>query len=55
VHDNLCLLGLDVLDVVNLRTAAGIDERVVFSGTLTRQFEALSEPPSVPRTGSALR
>jgi pyridoxine 4-dehydrogenase len=43
VHDNLCRLGLDVLDVVNLRTAAGIDDRLVVPGTLTRQFEALAE------------
>jgi hypothetical protein len=35
VHDNLCRLRLDVLDVVNLRTAAGIDDRLVVPGTLT--------------------
>ena len=43
VHDNLCRLRLDVLDVVNLRTAAGIDDRLVVPGTLTPQFEALAE------------
>ena len=37
VHDNLRRLGLDVLDVVNLRTTVGIDD------TLTPQFEALAE------------
>jgi aryl-alcohol dehydrogenase-like predicted oxidoreductase len=35
VHDCLRRLGLDVLDVVNLRTAAGIDDRLVVLGTLT--------------------
>ena len=35
VHDNLCGLKLDVLDMVNLRTAAGIDDRLVAPGTLT--------------------
>jgi aryl-alcohol dehydrogenase-like predicted oxidoreductase len=43
VYDNLYRLGLDVLDAVNLRTAAGIDDRLVAPGTLTRQFEALAE------------
>jgi aryl-alcohol dehydrogenase-like predicted oxidoreductase len=36
-------LGLDVLDVVNLRTLAGIDDRVTVHDTLTPQFEALAE------------
>src|SRR4029077_15826214 len=40
---NLRRLGLDVLDVVNLRTTVGIDDRVVAPGTLARQFEALAE------------
>ena len=31
VHDNLRRLGLDVLDVVNLRTLAGIDDRATLS------------------------
>ena len=43
VHDNLRRLGLDVLDVVNLRTTVGIDDRVAVLGTLARQFEALAE------------
>src|SRR5260370_31996959 len=43
VHDNLRRLGLDVLDVVNLRTTAGIDDRATVPGTLTPQFEALAE------------
>jgi pyridoxine 4-dehydrogenase len=43
VHDNLRRLGLDVLDVVNLQTAAGIDDRAVVPGTLVRQFGALAE------------
>ena len=43
VHDNLRRLGLDVLDVVNLRTLAGIDDRATVSDTLTPQFEALAE------------
>ncbi|HEY2306305.1 MAG TPA: aldo/keto reductase [Streptosporangiaceae bacterium] len=42
VHDNLCRLGLDVLDVVNLRTAAGSTTAWWFRA-LTRQFEALAE------------
>src|SRR6185436_14764832 len=41
VHDNLRRLGLDVLDVVNLRTPAEIDDRATFPGELARQFEAL--------------
>ena len=43
VHDNLRRLGLDVLDVVNLRTLAGIDHRATVADTLTPQFEALAE------------
>jgi aryl-alcohol dehydrogenase-like predicted oxidoreductase len=43
VHDNLRRLGLDVLDVVNLRTLAGIDDRVEVPGALVPQFEALAE------------
>jgi pyridoxine 4-dehydrogenase len=43
VHDNLRRLGLDVLDVVNLRTTVGIDERVVEPDAFARQFEALAE------------
>ncbi len=43
VHDNLRRLGLDVLDVVNLRTLVGIDDRATVSDTLVPQFEALAE------------
>ena len=43
VHDNLAGLGLDVLDVVNLRTLTGIDDRAVGPDSLTPQFEALAE------------
>jgi pyridoxine 4-dehydrogenase len=43
VYDNLRRLGLDVLDVVNLRTLAGIDDRATVPDTLTPQFEALAE------------
>jgi aryl-alcohol dehydrogenase-like predicted oxidoreductase len=43
VHDNLRRLGLDVLDVVNLRTTVGIDDRAMVPGALVRQFEALAE------------
>src|SRR2546429_3699775 len=43
VHDNLRRLGLDVLDVVNFRTLAGVDDRATVPGTLTPQFEALAE------------
>src|SRR3981189_2333170 len=43
VHDNLRRLGLDVLDVVNLRTLAGIDDRATVPGELAPQFEALAE------------
>jgi aryl-alcohol dehydrogenase-like predicted oxidoreductase len=42
-HDNLRRLGLDVLDVVNLRTLAGIDDRVEVPDALVPQFEALAE------------
>jgi pyridoxine 4-dehydrogenase len=43
VHGNLRRLGLEVLDVVYLRTLAGIDDRATASDTLTPQFEALAE------------
>ena len=43
MHDNLRGLKLDVLDMVNLRTAAGIDDRLVVPGTLTPRFDALAE------------
>jgi len=43
VHGNLRRLGLDVLDVVNLRTLTGIDDRATVPGELARQFEALAE------------
>jgi len=43
VHDNLRRLGLEVLDVVNLRTLVGIDERATVSDTLVPQFETLAE------------
>jgi pyridoxine 4-dehydrogenase len=43
VHDNLRRLGLDVLDVVNLRTLTGIVDRATVPDPLTPQFEALAE------------
>jgi pyridoxine 4-dehydrogenase len=43
VHDNLRRLGLDVLDVVNLRTLAGLVDRAAVPDPLTPQFEALAE------------
>ena len=43
VHDNLRRLGLDVLDVVNLRTLTGIVDRATVPNPLTPQFEALAE------------
>jgi aryl-alcohol dehydrogenase-like predicted oxidoreductase len=43
VHDNLRRLGHDVLDVVNLRTLAGIDDRATPTDTLAPQFEVLAE------------
>jgi pyridoxine 4-dehydrogenase len=43
VYDNLRRLGLDVLDVVNLRTLAGFDNSTTVPDTLTPQFEALAE------------
>jgi pyridoxine 4-dehydrogenase len=43
VHDNLRRLGLDVLDVVNLRTVSGIDDRATVADPLTPQFQALAE------------
>jgi pyridoxine 4-dehydrogenase len=43
VHDNLRRLGLDVLDVVNLRTLSGIVDRATVPNPLTPQFEALAE------------
>jgi len=43
IHDNLRRLGLDVLDVVNLRTLTGIVDRATVPNPLTPQFEALAE------------
>jgi pyridoxine 4-dehydrogenase len=43
VHDNLRSLGLDVLDMVYLRTLAGADDRATAQDTLAPQFEALAE------------
>jgi aryl-alcohol dehydrogenase-like predicted oxidoreductase len=43
VYDNLRRLGLDVLDLVYLRTLAGIDDRATVADALTPQFEALAE------------
>jgi aryl-alcohol dehydrogenase-like predicted oxidoreductase len=43
VHANLRRLGLDVLDVVYLRTLTGIDEHATGTDTLAPQFEALAE------------
>ena len=43
VHDNLRHLGLDVLDLVYLRTLAGIDDHATAADPLTPQFEALAE------------
>jgi aryl-alcohol dehydrogenase-like predicted oxidoreductase len=43
VHHNLRRLGLDVLDVVNLRTLTGIADRAAVPDPLTPQFEALAE------------
>src|SRR5579871_3650961 len=43
VHDNLRHLGLDVLDLVYLRTLAGIDDHATAADPLTGQFEALAE------------
>jgi pyridoxine 4-dehydrogenase len=43
VHDNLRRLGLDVLDLVYLRTLAGIDAGATVADTVTPQFEALAE------------
>jgi pyridoxine 4-dehydrogenase len=43
VHDNLRSLGLDVLDMVYLRTLTGADDRATAQDTLAPQFEALAE------------
>jgi pyridoxine 4-dehydrogenase len=43
VHDNLRSLGLDVLDMVYLRTLTGADAGATATDTLTPQFEALAE------------
>ena len=43
VHDNLRSLGLDVLDMVYLRTLTGADAGATAADTLTPQFEALAE------------
>src|SRR5882757_3869719 len=43
VHDNLRSLGLDVLDVVNLRTLAGVVDQPTAPGDLARRFEVLAE------------
>jgi aryl-alcohol dehydrogenase-like predicted oxidoreductase len=43
VHGNLRRLGLEVLDVVNLRTTGGLDDSAAAPDTFARQFEALAE------------
>jgi aryl-alcohol dehydrogenase-like predicted oxidoreductase len=43
VHDNLRHLGVDVLDVVNLRIGGGDDAHSAVPGSLAPQFEALAE------------
>jgi pyridoxine 4-dehydrogenase len=43
VEDNLRHLGLDVLDVVNLRTVGGSDDSEPVAGSIAPQFEALAE------------
>ena len=43
VHDNLRRLGLDLLDVVNFRTLAGVDDRATAADTIGPQLEALAE------------
>jgi pyridoxine 4-dehydrogenase len=43
VYDNLRGLGLDVLDVVYLRTLAGLVDLPVVPGEFARQFEVLAE------------
>jgi pyridoxine 4-dehydrogenase len=42
VHSNLRTLGVDVLDVVNLRVGGGDDGHSAVPGTLAPQFEALA-------------
>jgi pyridoxine 4-dehydrogenase len=43
VHENLERLGLDVLDVVNLRVGGGADGHSPEPGSIAEQFEALAE------------
>ncbi len=43
VHDNLSRLGLDVLDIVNLRVGGGDDGHSPVPGSLAPQFEALAQ------------
>ena len=43
VHDNLRRLGLDVLDVVNLRVGGGSDTQTPEPGSIAPGFEALAE------------
>lgn len=43
VHDNLRHLGVDVLDIVNLRVGGGEDGHSAVPGPITEQFAALAE------------
>ena len=43
VHDNLANLGLDALDVVNLRVGGGADGHSPVPGSIAEQFGALAE------------
>ncbi|MBB5873677.1 aryl-alcohol dehydrogenase-like predicted oxidoreductase [Allocatelliglobosispora scoriae] len=43
VHDNLRSLGVDTLDVVNLRVGGGSDGHSAVPGSIAPQFEALAE------------
>jgi pyridoxine 4-dehydrogenase len=43
VHDNLRRLGLDVLDVVNMRAPSGVDGHSTLPGSIAEQFGTLAE------------
>jgi pyridoxine 4-dehydrogenase len=43
VHDNLTHLGLDALDIVNLRVGGGDDGHTLVADSIAEQFEALAD------------
>jgi pyridoxine 4-dehydrogenase len=53
VESNLKNLGLDALDVVNLRVGGGADGHSVEPGSIAESFEALAQMQKKGRSGTS--